>query len=47
LGKEQYLDLLLQILERTLKSEHNNEIFLKLLKTEIELLEEIIEIRST
>ncbi|CDW91141.1 aminopeptidase n [Stylonychia lemnae] len=45
LGREHYLDDLLKILERQVKE--NNHLFVKLLKYEIELLEEIIEIRST
>eukprot|EP00347_Sterkiella_histriomuscorum_P001356 403372348 len=44
LGREAYLDNLIKILERATKTDNTH--FINLLKEEIELLEEIIEIRS-
>jgi tRNA G46 methylase TrmB len=44
LGKEAYLDKFIKILERAIKTENTN--FIIMLKEEIELLEEIIQIRN-
>ena len=44
LGRESHLDRFIKILERAIKTENTN--FIIMLKEEIELLEEIIQIRN-